>query len=271
MIARRLSRDDLDATSAPARVVPYAETPRDLDAALALTRRGPWLLRGLFDDTSLEALRAAALHPVRDVAVPVAPVRDGRVVIDSRRGLATEPRRLDALVASLRAGRNDGYVAARRVELPPELDGAFPSPGFARLARWRVDRLWIGGEGTTAALHRDLAHNAHTVVEGRKRFWLAAPAHDRDLYPTAPWSSVPNGSLVDPECLNLSRFPRAARVRPWIAELGPGDTLLLPSRWWHHVRTLEFCVSINTFFASGPLALLVASADAAKALWKLNR
>ena len=198
-------------------------------------------------------------------------VRDGRVVIDPRRGLGTAPRGLAALVASLREGQNDGYVAAARDALPPALSRALPSPAFAGQSPWRVDKLWLGGAGTVSALHRDLAHNAHTVVEGRKRFWLAAPSHDGDLYPATPWSSVPNGSRVDPERVDLRRFPRAARVRAWVAELGPGETLLLPSRWWHHVRALELSVSVNTFFAAGALAAVVAAANAAKSLRGLNR
>ncbi|MEZ4411137.1 MAG: cupin-like domain-containing protein [Polyangiales bacterium] len=271
MLSPRLSRDDPSATSPRAWPVPYADAPRDLDAALSLTRRGPWVLRGVFDDATLARLRASALLDAHPDAVPVAPVCEGRVVIDPRRGLGTAPRRLDDLIHSLATGTNDGYVAATRDELPAALAAAVASPAFTLGAPWRVGRLWVGGAGTVSALHRDLSHNAHTVIEGRKRFWIASTAHDRDLYPARPWSSVPNGSRVDPERVDLARFPHAARVRPWVAELGPGETLLLPSRWWHHVRTLDLSVSVNTFFATGSLARVVAAANAAKSLRGLNR
>lgn len=271
MLSPRLSRDDPMPTSPPAWPVPHVDAPRDLTAALDLARRGPWVLRGAHDDAALARLRASALLAAHAGHVPVAPVRDGRVVIDPRRGLGTAPRRLDDLVSALHRGANDGYLAATRDELPEALAAVVPSPAFTRGAAWRVGRLWVGGAGTVSALHRDLSHNAHTVIEGRKRFWLASTAHDRDLYPAPPWSSVPNGSRVDPERVDLARYPRAARVRPWVAELGPGDTLLLPSRWWHHVRTLELSVSVNTFFATGALASVVAAASAAKSLRGLNR
>ena len=42
---------------------------------------------------------------------------------------------------------------------------------------------------------------------------------------------------------------------PSQAELNPGDVLFIPRFWYHHVRCLTPCVSIN-YFASTPLEFL---------------
>lgn len=205
------------------------------------------------------------------VMAPVAPVREGRVVIDPRRGLRAERAPLARFARGLCGEAPAGYVAASEHDLVAALRDQLPVPELVRGATWRVTKLWVGAAGTVSALHRDLAHNAHSVLEGRKRFWLASPRHDRDLYPCAPWDPIPNGSRVDPERPDLSKFSRFSRVRPLVISLDAGDTLLLPSRWWHHVRTEAPTVAVNTFFAWGALAAAVAAANALKGAMGLNR
>lgn len=270
MVRRRLSQRGPCDTSP--RGALFRDLPRDLREAEATLDDGPCVVTGALSDAQCRALSLdALLQAFGDVAVPVAPVRAGRVVLDPRRGLGTSRETLAEFVRRLRAGPPEAYLAAAASELPRGFADALPAPEFVRGARWRVTKLWVGGAGTVSALHRDLAHNAHTVIEGRKRFWLASPSHDHDLYPAAPWSSLPNGSRVDPEAMDLRRFPRLARVRPLTVDLGPGETLLLPSRWWHHVRTLAPSVSVNTFFARGAWAAVIAAANALKGLRGLNR
>lgn len=254
------------------RAVPRRPVPRDLDAAMALLSEGPCVVTGALSASQRAPLTLARLLAEQGAArVPVAPVRDGQVVLDPRRGLGTTAETFEAFARGVGAGEPRGYLCGAARELPPGLAGSLPAPSFAAAAPWCVTKLWVGDAGIVSALHRDLSHNAHTVIEGRKRFWLASPAHDADLYPAAPWSSMPNGCEVDPEAPDLSRHPRFARVRALVAELGPGDTLLLPGRWWHHVRILKPCVSVNSFFARGAHAAVAASADALKRLRGLNR
>ena len=48
-------------------------------------------------------------------------------------------------------------------------------------------------------------------------------------------------SLVDPAAPDLARFPRFvdAWARAQVAELGPGDAVLIPSLWWHAIDALD--------------------------------
>jgi hypothetical protein len=108
--------------------------------------------------------------------------------------------------------------------------------------------IWMGNR-TRVAAHQDLPANLACVVAGRRRFTLFEPAEVANLY-VGPLDFTPAGqpvSLVDITAPDLERFPRYADAarRARGAELGPGDAILIPSLWWHHVE------------ATGPFNLLV--------------
>src|SRR5690349_5471344 len=70
-------------------------------------------------------------------------------------------------------------------------------------------------------------------------------------------------------CLTLRRpatstlFPYTTLFRSPRHEvtLNPGEVLFLPSRWWHHVRSLERALSVNFWWAKGWLALVARAAE----------
>ena len=99
--------------------------------------------------------------------------------------------------------------------------------------------LWLGGRVRTQ-IHHDPDHNLACVVAGRRRFVLFPPEQVDALY-IGPPDRAPPLSLVDPEAPDLARFPRFAEAMrvARVAHLGPGDALLMPRYWWHHVSSLE--------------------------------
>jgi hypothetical protein len=99
--------------------------------------------------------------------------------------------------------------------------------------------LWLGGRVRTQ-IHHDPDHNLACVVAGRRRFVLFPPEQVGALY-IGPPDRAPPLSLVDPEAPDLSRFPRFAEAMgvARVAHLGPGDALLMPRFWWHHVTSLD--------------------------------
>ena len=52
-------------------------------------------------------------------------------------------------------------------------------------------------------------------------------------------------SDVDPERPDLTRFPRFRHARLFSLTLGPGEGLLIPVGWWHHVRALDICINVS--------------------------
>lgn len=46
------------------------------------------------------------------------------------------------------------------------------------------------------------------------------------------------------------------RAHPIVAEVGPGDMLVVPPFWFHHVETLSESVSVNVWSDAPEYALL---------------
>lgn len=116
--------------------------------------------------------------------------------------------------------------------------------------------IWIGNR-TRIAAHQDVPDNLACVVAGRRRVTLLPPDQLRNLY-IGPLELTPAGqpiSLVDFAAPDLQRFPlfEEARQHARTAELEPGDAVLIPSLWWHHMEGLEaFNVLVNYWWRQSP-------------------
>jgi Cupin-like domain len=97
--------------------------------------------------------------------------------------------------------------------------------------------VYIGPEGSLSPLHCDF-WNTHTYlaqIRGRKRAILFSPTDSASLY----------GGQVDPEQPDFERFPLFDSATAYECVIEPGDTLLIPANWWHHVRGLEKSITLS--------------------------
>ncbi len=139
-----------------------------------------------------------------------------------------------------------GFRAAN--ELHPAGDTFAQSPPLAS--------IWIGNR-TIASAHYDQSNNAAVCAVGRRRFTLFPPEQVANLYP-GPLAPTPGGqvvSMVDFAAPDLARFPRFADALAagQVAELEPGDVLVYPALWWHHVEALDaFNVLVNYWWNAAP-------------------
>jgi hypothetical protein len=128
-------------------------------------------------------------------------------------------------------------------------------PGFADENRLSIvddnvlPRIWLGNRITTPT-HVDEWNNIGCVVAGRRRFTLFPPEQIANLY-IGPLDFAPTGapmSLVSVRNPDFARYPkfREALAAAHVAELAPGDAIVIPPLWWHHVESLEsFNVLVN--------------------------
>ena len=119
-----------------------------------------------------------------------------------------------------------------------------------------VVSIWLGNRSRIAA-HYDFPTNIACCGAGRRRVTLFPPDQLENLY-VGPLDFTPAGqpiSLVDFAEPDYERFPkfREALKSAMVVELEPGDALLIPSMWWHHIEALEsFNVLINYWWRNSP-------------------
>lgn len=124
--------------------------------------------------------------------------------------------------------------------------------------------LWLGRPGVVTYMHYDAAYNFFFQLRGRKRFRLLPPNAAMYPFPTLhphtgqtqlnfrPATPAPIHARAA-DGASQADFPKfaeavaAGQVEQVVAEVGPGEMLVLPPYWWHEVETLEPSVSLNTW------------------------
>ena len=135
-------------------------------------------------------------------------------------------------------------------------------PGFRRHNDLVIDgqdplvSIWIGNRSRIAA-HYDFPTNIACCVAGHRRFTLFPPEQLENLY-VGPIDFTPAGqsiSLVDFANPDFDAYPkfREALKAAQVVELEPGDAILIPSMWWHHVESLDdMNILINYWWRNTP-------------------
>jgi hypothetical protein len=246
--------------------------PQSLDDEL-LTATEPVVLRGLM--ASWPAVQAALASEqgaeqyirrfYRDATVGAflgAPEIDGRFFYNedlSGFNFASVRARLDVILKELADHRDDAnppsiYVGSTTIDTC--------LPGFCEAnpidlgARAALASIWIGNR-TRISAHYDLPDNLACVVAGHRRFTLFPPDQLRNLY-VGPLDFTPAGqaiSLVDFKHPDFDKFPKFAQAmqHAQVVDLGPGDAILIPSMWWHHIEALDrFNVLVNYWWRQSP-------------------
>jgi hypothetical protein len=115
--------------------------------------------------------------------------------------------------------------------------------------------LWISSPGCVTPLHYDLPNGFLCQVRGSKKVWLFAPDQTETLYPRgAQFPGLDNferQSQVDIQHPDWEAFPEFRRAAALECSLREGDTLFIPSNWWHEVETLEPSISVGFAFPGG--------------------
>ena len=210
----------------------------------------PVIVQGLGDHRRARALadvggarRALADVPLAAGRPPISEMLRGRTVGRAR------PVRLGDLYDDLASGHRALGVCIEH-PTPARLARRIPPPPYVRLGDpddgW-LSFTFMAGPGDVTHLHYDVDGRAFAMYQvfGHKRYVVIDPAHTRKLAPlTAP--DLPYVSTVFLQ--HFDPADRAAFLRytaAWEADVGPGETIVIPPGAWHHVEYLDVALSVS--------------------------
>jgi len=131
------------------------------------------------------------------------------------------------------------------VELKPSLCGKAGPYNF---------NIWLGTGGTRTPLHFDSYDNLFVQIVGAKYVRIYSSAESENLYvirDASKSSTNLQGNMSEVDC-ELEDFdlkhPKARNAKFVEVLLLPGDSLFIPSRSWHYVRSLSTSISVNYWF-----------------------
>ncbi len=153
----------------------------------------------------------------------------------------------DEYVAKIESARgNDTYLTANNKLLATEaalplwddfsLDERYLAPDPSRTRA----HLWFGPAGTVTPLHHDSVNVLFNQVDGWKHIILVPSLAIHRVYNT-----IAVYSAVDPLKPDLDQYPMFADAQQYHFDVGPGQTLFIPTGWWHHVEATEASISIS--------------------------
>lgn len=135
----------------------------------------------------------------------------------------------------------------------PAIEKDFVKPD---LCDWFVDRfpmLFFGGAGSKVFLHYDIdvPHIFLTQFHGSKRVLLFDPEHTPRLYKLPlSWHALEDINWWNPD---YEKYPALKGVRGMTTILNHGDTLFMPTGWWHYMEYLEGGFAIALRAIASPL------------------
>lgn len=138
-------------------------------------------------------------------------------------------------------------------DLSPENTYGFPCRYCSPLMPKRFRRpdgylkLLIGGVGGKFPLMHFDGDNANALISeiyGDKEFVLFAPEDTPNVYPhPGAMTTSQIDDLVNPD---LEKFPLLARAVQYRGIIQPGESMFVPSKWWHSARVVSTSISVCT-------------------------
>lgn len=118
-----------------------------------------------------------------------------------------------------------------------------------KILKW-LPFMFFGGKGSITRNHIDIdmSHVFITQFQGIKKIWLF-PWEQSDLMYKLPYNFH---SLANIKAPDYNEFPALKYVKGYEAIIHPGETLYIPSGWWHYIQyeTEGYSVSIRALPSS---------------------
>jgi hypothetical protein len=122
-------------------------------------------------------------------------------------------------------------------KIQPELKKDFACPPIIKGVLGNIGYTFFGGKNTDVKMHYDIdmSNVMLTQFEGKKRVILFEPKYSTLLY-RLPFNQHNVIDIIRPD---YQKYPGLRYVRGYDFIMEPGDTLFMPSGYWHYNTYLE--------------------------------
>lgn len=125
----------------------------------------------------------------------------------------------------------------------PELRKDFPCPELIKGVLGRLGFMFFGAKGIKVRIHQDMDFSNVILTQfyGRKKIVLVDPKYSELLY-KLPYNTH---SLVDLDNPDYEKYPGLRYIETYECTLEPGDSLFMPSGFWHYITYLDGGFSVS--------------------------
>ncbi len=253
-IMRRLERAASSASDGP--TIPIERVPIEnfRPERIQEQRAVPFILTGFFDQPPLAW--GNLKRQCGSTMVPAHPVPNKG---NDWHANPVQIRELRDVMTSIEKGHRLSVIGSEQLfHDHPALKEQVRAAEIATLFRAPLFReeVFVGGHGTSSAFHCAIGSNIFVMTDGKKRWVLVDPLDSIAMYPIIGWNTHGPGMVSPIDSDNYSatqvgQYPLYAKVRKYVATLGPGEILWNPSWWWHEVTSLEPTIGVPLRTAVG--------------------
>ena len=128
-------------------------------------------------------------------------------------------------------------------KVKPELRKDFACPSLIKGIMGRVGFMFFGAKGIKVRIHQDMDFSNVMLTQfyGRKKVVLVAPKYSRLLY-KLPFNTH---SLINLDNPDLKKYPGLKYIETYECVLEPGDSVFMPSGYWHYITYLDGGFSVS--------------------------
>lgn len=147
------------------------------------------------------------------------------------------------------ASEKRGKKAANIRDDFPEIADDFIIPEYMSELDIFSTILRISTNNLQVWTHFDLYDNILHQIVGSRRITLFEPRHSEFLYMKGDKSLVDNVETID-----FLKYPLLDKAKMYTTNLKPGDSIYIPSCWWHNIRNkasshrLDHTIGVNIFW-----------------------
>jgi len=221
------------------------------------------------DGRQLAGLVGKGPHAQHWKLVPPTSTKEVLAAEREKRGAVKAPFNYWAGKARLSAGGKDGkpvrvkHEMCERLAQADSVDDCTDALGTEQGTS--MEQFWLSSHGVTAQLHYDLEDNFLVGVHGRKKVTLfppsalgsvclhpaVHPSNRQSQADVGPALAASFGGAADAKCPSFSDAKNTQQAISLV--LHPGDVLLLPCYWLHHIEAVapsEISISYNVWYRS---------------------